>query len=293
MNVEDSYEGALRRLNRLRHAGLDFAPPPPALPPENDESDRMRDLEELATLACDENERLKEELGGARGEIARLQRLSSTLREMLASAQSDDAAAAPEEVERLSHELVGARGEIERLRQLVATLQDASLDVGSSTDDSLSVPRQRGAGFYFFTVLAVGGAAAALFILRPWERHSIPVASSAAALPSAPIAAAPAPTVEPLTPKSEPLLPKSEPLVPKVEPLAPKAEPVVPKVAATIPKVAPAKVEPAKVAAAKPARRHAPKHHASKSAAQKPHKRSPVKAKLEPRGDDPLGGLNM
>src|SRR6185312_11502289 len=62
MNVEDSYEGALRRLQRLEAAGLH------AMPVEEiarDTDDRLRDLEELATLACEDNERLKQELASA------------------------------------------------------------------------------------------------------------------------------------------------------------------------------------------------------------------------------------
>ena len=70
MNVEDSYEGALRRLERLRLSGLHFGAPPPE--PEHDERDRMRDLEELASLACDENERLKQELACMQSELEQL-----------------------------------------------------------------------------------------------------------------------------------------------------------------------------------------------------------------------------
>ena len=55
MNVEDSYEGAVRRLQRLGHVAL--VPPKPTR-----DEERERELEELATLACDENERLKAEL---------------------------------------------------------------------------------------------------------------------------------------------------------------------------------------------------------------------------------------
>jgi hypothetical protein len=272
MNVEDSYEGAVRRLNRLAHAGLNLAPPPE---PERADRDRMRDLEELAALACDENERLTQELNGARGEIARLQRLTATLQEMLASVQSDEPATANDDSERLSHELVGARGEIERLQQLVTMLRETLS--GAQPDEPLSVPKQRGAALYFFAAVILSGAAAVLFVLRPWASHSIPVETGAAALPSAPAVAAAAPSVEPIIPKAEPIIPKAEPIIPK-------AEPVVPKVAATIPKAEPAKAS----------RRHAPKHHAPKSVAHKQHKHgSVVKSKVESRGDDPLGGLNM
>ncbi len=81
MNVEDSYEGAVRRLRRLGHAGVDLAP-------QTDQ--RVCDLEELATLACDENERLGQELDQARDEIDRLRRLVATLQETLSSGQSEE-----------------------------------------------------------------------------------------------------------------------------------------------------------------------------------------------------------
>src|SRR5438046_3806161 len=89
MNVEDSYEGAVRRLNRLRHAGLPLTPLP-AHPPEDDERDRLHDLEELATLACDENEQLKHELAVAHGELARLRQLVAMHQEALAGARDDE-----------------------------------------------------------------------------------------------------------------------------------------------------------------------------------------------------------
>ncbi|MCU1280917.1 MAG: hypothetical protein JWM53_4463, partial [bacterium] len=90
MNVEDSYEIAVRRLRRLGHAGYDLAPPAAVPPPSDDIADRLRDLEELATLACDDNDRLTRELDGARHEVARLQYLVTTLQETLANVQSDE-----------------------------------------------------------------------------------------------------------------------------------------------------------------------------------------------------------
>jgi hypothetical protein len=90
MQVEDSYEGAVRRLSRLSHAGVDL------LPSRHDDQEaqvqqRMRDLEELANLATEENERLERELMSARETIQRLQeQLTSAdrlrLREMIESA---------------------------------------------------------------------------------------------------------------------------------------------------------------------------------------------------------------
>jgi hypothetical protein len=244
MNVEDSYEGALRRLSRLQRAGVHLAPPPE---PEPEPDDRMRDLEELATLACDENERLKQELAGARHQI-------------------------------------------DHLRQLVATLQGSL--TSAEPDEPLNVPRSRGGPFLFFLFILFAGGGVAVYAMRPWEHHAVPVAASAAALPSAPVAVAPAPTpaVTPApTPAVAPSAAKTEPTIPKVATTIPKAEPTIPKVATTIPKVAPPTDSP------KASRRHAAKAHAAKSARHKPAKHASRKAssKMEPRSDDPLGGLNM
>src|SRR5439155_27324242 len=168
-----------------------------------------------------------------------------------------------------------AHGELARLRQLVAMHQEAL--AGARDDEPLSVPRRRGGVLAFFAVILVGGGVAAL-VLRPWERRAIPELPSVAAPPIAPSVAAP-----PIAP-SVAAPPKVEPIVPKAEPIVPKAEPIIPKAAATIPKVEPVKA----------AHRAAPKHRASKSAAHKAHKRGGRSSrKLEPRGDDPLGGLGM
>ena len=72
MQIEDSYEGAVRRLSRLSNAGVDL------LPSRRDDAEakmreRMRDLEELATVATEENERLERELADARETIQHLQ----------------------------------------------------------------------------------------------------------------------------------------------------------------------------------------------------------------------------
>jgi len=93
MNVEDSYEGALRRLSRLQRAGVVLAPPP-AVEAEPDDHERMRDLEELAALACDENERLKQELAGARGELERLRQLVAAMQSSV-SAEPDEPLSVP------------------------------------------------------------------------------------------------------------------------------------------------------------------------------------------------------
>ncbi len=239
MNVEDSYEGAVRRLRRLGHAGFDLAPP--ALAKTSAEADdRMRDLEELATLACDDNERLTRELDGAHEEIDRLRRQVTTLQEMLASAPSDDPFAAPKQ-------------------------------------------RGRGLALFLFTLVIVGGAAAALFVLRPWQRPAVApavtVVAAPAPPPSAPIVAAPPPSI-----------PTVAPTIPKVEPVA--ATPtVVPPPRASEP---PREAAPAK---SRSQRRHAAKHHSSKSARHGKSKHgSTARAASKPGvrdTDDPLGGLDL
>jgi hypothetical protein len=94
MHVEDSYEGALRRLRRLEDAG--FQQTPPSVLAQRDDADaRMRDLEELASLACDENERLTRELAEVRAESERLRAQVATLQMMLAGATPDDELALP------------------------------------------------------------------------------------------------------------------------------------------------------------------------------------------------------
>src|SRR4051794_31334983 len=72
MNVEDSYEGAVRRLQRLERAGIAMDGPASdvsAGAAPDGSAERIRELEELAGLACDDNERLKSELGVALREL--------------------------------------------------------------------------------------------------------------------------------------------------------------------------------------------------------------------------------
>jgi len=238
MNVEDSYEGAVRRLRRLGHAGVDFAPSPARSRKSEDTSDRMRDLEELATLACEENEQLKRELDDARSEMERLRRLVSTLQETLTLSQSND-------------------------------------------HFSEQVPRRRGGVFWFFAIVIVGGGAAASFMLRPWERFHLGLATTSAVTApavetSAPVVAAPPPSVA-----------KVEAPAPAVAPTPAKVEATIPKVEAMIPKVEPA--APAK------AERHHSKHHAQKSSHHEKKERGAAgKSHKKPADtDDPLGGLSL
>src|SRR4051812_45338752 len=72
MNIEDSYEGAVRRLQRLEMAGIAIESSPPDAvdePAIEGDAERLRQLEELATLACEDNERLKREFGTALQEL--------------------------------------------------------------------------------------------------------------------------------------------------------------------------------------------------------------------------------
>jgi hypothetical protein len=227
MNVEDSYEGAVRRLRRLEHAGYAALTPPPQ--DRADDEARMAELEELATLACDENERLKGELDEARAQIVRLQ-------------------------------------------HMVATLQAAV----SEPDESFGVGKRsgRGAGFYFFVILLLGGGAIALVNFRPWERamRRLPVAAASVdpvvltPPPPAPVLTAPAPVV-------------TAPVV--TAPVIPKAAPIVPKVVA--PPAAPARHERAAKHHSHRSRHEAKKHHAAASSS---------KAGISDT-DDPLGGTNL
>src|SRR5262245_13276584 len=82
MDLEDSYEGAARRMKRLEAARLDIF---------EDQSDRTRELEELATLACEDNERLKAELAAAVSENEQLRANVASLQQALARAQQAQA----------------------------------------------------------------------------------------------------------------------------------------------------------------------------------------------------------
>jgi hypothetical protein len=89
--IEDSYEGAVRRLKAMGHLSPQEdprpqpvpripAPPLAKLPAPNS---RTRDLEQLANLACEENERLETELATVRAENASLRRRIAMLEETL------------------------------------------------------------------------------------------------------------------------------------------------------------------------------------------------------------------
>src|SRR6185312_164505 len=197
-------EGALRRLQRLEAAGLH------AMPVEEiarDTDDRLRDLEELATLACEDNERLKQELASAQVEIQRLRLQVMTL-------QGSSPAALP------------------------AQMPAIARDDDDVIDAYRAATTRRGAGFYFFVLTIVGAAVAAALVLRPWE-HKVPTTLvEPAATPSTPAAptpaAAPATTTTPAT-KPAATTPAATTTKPATtSTTAPAATTVVPKVAATI-----------------------------------------------------------
>ncbi|HEY2747599.1 MAG TPA: hypothetical protein VGL86_23420 [Polyangia bacterium] len=228
MNVEDSYEGAVRRLARLGHAGIHLAPPSAD---RVGDADRLRDLEELATLACDDNERLTRELDAARVEMDRLRLQVMSLQSMVAG-NAQAPAAEPDYAPR--------RG------------------------------RSGGFYFFVIAILGAGAAALFTFRPWDRLQPSLamasvttpPVASApvvptptpaATATPSAPVVATPA--VAATAPSTTAVVPKVAPSIPKVAAPAPRT--VMPTVARTS---APSHHRAAKHHAAK---KHESKHKAS------------------------------
>jgi hypothetical protein len=238
MNVEDSYEGAVRRLRRLELAAIEGAPPRSAI--ADAATERMRELEELATLACEENERLTGELESARDEAQRLRGQVAMLQQTLTSAVAEEEFPYPPK------------------------------------------SRGKGAAFYFFVIAIIGTGAAALAVLRPWDRpHAAPVVVDPV------VTAAPAIAPVAVTPPPAPAVPKIEPAIPKVAPAIPKVAPI-----ATAPRVQPA-------AASAKAHRHG-KHHAvttRRHESRHERKKSGSGAHAKQSGvsdtDDPLGGVNL
>lgn len=285
MNVEDSYEGAVRRLQRLELAGVAIESPPPEASDDvanGGDAERLSQLEELATLACEDNERLEREFGTALQELDDARRESDGLRAELEQSRS---------------QLGEARFEIEQLRAYVASLEQAQSDGAHvattepheraaidspfapspfATDalDELDYgypPKSGGKGARYFFVFAIFAAAiVALCVIRPWDRPH------AAAVPIEP-QAAPSPVVT------------APPVAPKLEPAPPAS------VAPTVPKVAPtvAKTSHVSVAAHKP--------RASKTRAERRHrkhrsaKNDSVATAKAPVSDsnDPLSGTGL
>jgi hypothetical protein len=184
MNAEDSYESAVRRLRRLGHAGADLAPSMIAGEPEetHEAQERMRDLEQLATLACDENDRLTRELDSARHEIDRLHRLVTTLQETLASGQASQPFVRPK---RRGHGWAW----------LIAAL---AIGGGGAISFKLSPWQDHGALVPVPATIAPTATAPAATV------PSVPIVATP---PSVPIAAPPS------VPKAETIIPKAQPVV--------------------------------------------------------------------------------
>ncbi len=199
MNVEDSYEGAVRRLARLGHAGLNLAPPSED---HVGESDRQRDLEELATLACEDNERLTRELESTRTEMDRLRLQVVSLQQMLAGQQNEEPVYAPR------------RGRSGAFYFFVI----AVIGAGAA------------ALFTFRPWDRLQPSLAMASVSTP-----APTPTPAPPPPSPPIVAAPTPAPAAVAPTPAPVVPKVAATIPKVaEPTAP-AHTVVPTVAARAP----------------------------------------------------------
>jgi hypothetical protein len=264
MNVEDSYEGAVRRLQRLGHVAL--VPPKPTR-----DEERERELEELATLACDENEKLKGELESAQDEIARLNRVISTLRETMAISQADDAYL-PEKPARSSS------GTFYAVVFLIAC-------VGAAAVFALR-PWEHGPGVFAAAVTMPTAGSTSTAISVPVLAPKATEAAKPAIAPTP--AAAPAHSAATSAPTAAPVIPKAATPAPAVT--IPKAAPVIPKAAPAIPKAQPEEA---------PAVSHhhrAAKHHekAARSHTSEEHKRPSKGMRPEStKTDDPLGGLPL
>jgi hypothetical protein len=222
--------------------------------------DRMRELEELATLACEENERLKgeldtalRELEGARRELAQVrgQVVTPFARSPFAPAVSPFAPA-------------------------VSPFAPSPFAADATLDDDLGYPpKSSGKGArYFFLVAIVGAGIAALCVLRPWDRpRAAPIVAEQPAPPPPPVVTAPP-------------APKIAPTVPSVAPTIPSVAPTVPKVAATIPKAAPIAAREPRATKLRAQHKHA-KHHAAKKHASAKSKESALDT------SDPLGGTGL
>ena len=200
MNVEDSYEGAIERLRRLGHAGIHLSPPAAISQQLDEANQRLRDVEELATLACDENERLTAELDAARTEIARL-KLQLTMREEPSAAEQYEAAL----------QAVGSRGRGAKMFLAVCVLGAA-------------------AAAAFVTRPWEHARVATAAVAAP-EPATPPVVTP-------PPATTPATTTATTTPATTTVPKVATPATTTVPKVATPATTTVPKVAATIPKAA-------------------------------------------------------
>jgi hypothetical protein len=284
MELEDSYEGALQRMQRLEAAKL-----------FDDVPARERELEELATLACEDNDRLKAELATAVSELDGVRAaLDATRREAESAYQENEQLRAS--VASLQQQLAGAQqaqASAQRASvwppqpqpaQVVAPVQaEPAQEYAAPTqvqpaavwqqqteaaqdDEYLDYPPKPSR----MPLVIIGGAVAlaiGLFALHPWSSgHSLPVA----ALPAAP---APIEVKAPTPP-------------PVVTAPAPVVATTVPTVAPTIPKMAPPVAAPARVTRSRAAAHKKAKHHAAgKHSGKAKGAAAPV--------DDPLGGTDL
>ncbi|MFI5288401.1 MAG: hypothetical protein ACHQ17_02065 [Polyangia bacterium] len=289
MHVEDSYEGALLRMQRLEQAGIIVAPSPPRKS-EDEEAllARVRDLEELATVACDENERLKQELVEARDLIVSLQRQAAML----------ESRADPTEAAMLESRADPTESSSFPAPEPAPPL-DAHFGLDSPDDDSFSfeLKRKRGGAIrYLVAAAAVGGIACVWLSLRPQARPQAAVAIASPAPPAPTVAVSAAPPIAPPATAAH-AIPAALPTT-----AAPSPATSIPTAAAPQPS-APAAQPPA-VATRSPAiesshRELAKKHHSSRRhhhhAARKHHAASHHVASQHHVGDtnDPLGGSDL
>ena len=322
MDVEDSYEGALRRMQRLEMAGIAMEQPSSVVgdePAADGGAARMRELEELAVLACDDNERLKRELGVA------LQELEGVRGEVYG---------ARAEMARAQQELGEARYETEQLRAYIASLEQTLTSAQQAAATAVPQPLATAAPlaaapqqvlatsspfesappqtFEAASQQAFEAPRAALespsTFVSPFASDALPeedygyppkskgkgafyffviavVGAAVAALcvmrPWDRATAVPI-VVEPPTTTSPPPVVTAPPPAPKIEPTVPKVEPTIVKV----PPVVAATRTPRTTKVRherKHAKRHAAKKHGSKTA----------RAAAPSMKDDPLGGTGL
>ncbi len=311
MEVEDSYEGAVRRLQRLENAGIRIEPA--AFERRDDERETLRariaDLEELASLACDENERLERELVEAHDQVASLKRLMATLAEGAESAAAPapaprtSARAAwppvvaaqspwPPAVEAAAHAPVADAAPVwpvEAAAPSPSSESDLDVDLSLSSSKGKRLPLVVG-------LLVAGGIAVALVALRPWATpQNVAAAAAFAQAPIAPVAVAPV-AVAPVAVTPVAVTPVVAPVTVAVAHVTPPAAAVVIPTAAAV--VIPT-AKPQHGAAAPAPRSHAAvKRRAQKRerhASSKRHSASHAVSSLRDSTNttDPLGGLNL
>ncbi|HEY1586502.1 MAG TPA: hypothetical protein VGH63_12495 [Polyangia bacterium] len=322
MNVEDSYEGAVRRLQRLEMAGIAMESPPldgGVEAAREGDADRMRELEELAMLACEDNERLKREFGTA------LQELDDARR---------DAEGVRAELERLQRETAEARLEIEQLRAYVASLEQTLASAQQAQQVQASAPQQPfaapqqpfAAPQQSFAPEQPFAAEQSFAPEQPFAPRSNPFAPQSNPFASPQFASEPlaeedfgyppksrgkgalyfcvvalagvavaalcvirpwdrphAPPIAVEQPAPPPPVVTAPPPAPKIEPALPKVAPTPPKVVA-VPAVVP--VHKARASKARAERKRA-KHHAAKKSDE------PKVKTVSSDSNDPLGGTGL